>query len=91
MARSWRNFKQGEYGLFYHWRVLACSDEFRARHFGAIGDHQPVGRGVIDHEGIGARKGGDVAVRPMHDIAIKNDHRARIADGCDDAMLGRRR
>jgi len=32
MARSWRNFKQGEYGLFYHWRVPACSDEFRARH-----------------------------------------------------------
>src|SRR3546814_20664456 len=41
---------------------------------------------IIDEKGVGARKGCDVAVRPVHQIAVKEDHRAGFSGRRDDAM-----
>src|SRR3546814_10404190 len=47
---------------------------------------QPVAHRIIDEKGVGARKGCDVAVRPVHQIAVKEDHRAGFSGRRDDAM-----
>ncbi len=68
---------------------IARGDEGRARLFRAERRHQPVGHGVVDEEGIGARKRRDVAVRSVHHVAVEHDDRAGLSDRRDDAVLVR--
>src|SRR3546814_12219574 len=59
-----------------------------SRRFRPIGSDQTVGDGVIDDEGIGPRKRGDVAVGAVHCVAIEDDDRSGVAGRCNDPVFG---
>src|SRR3546814_20664087 len=59
-----------------------------SRRFRPIGSDQTVGDGVIDDEGIGPRKRGDVAVGAVHCVAIEDDDRSGVAGRCNDTVFG---
>ncbi len=48
---------------------------------------QLIGHGVVNEERIGARKRRDIAVRPMHCIAIEQDHGSSVAGGIFNANV----
>src|SRR3546814_19456949 len=70
--------------------VLARRNELRPRRFRPIGSDQTVGDGVIDDEGIGPRKRGDVAVGAVHRVALEDDDRSGVAGRCNDPVFGGR-
>src|SRR3546814_18118983 len=64
--------------------ISAMREEPGARLAHAERRLQPVADRMIDEEGVGARKGCDVAVRPVHQVAVEQDHRSGLAGRRDD-------
>src|SRR3546814_12796245 len=73
------------------WSSDVCSSDLEpgARLVHAERLFEPVADRVIDEEGVGAREGRDVAVRPVHQIAVEQDDGAGLAGRRDDAVLVR--
>src|SRR3546814_10131923 len=66
----------------------ALAEEVRAPPGAAEGLDRGIAHRIEGEEGIGARQGRDVAVRPVHEVAVEHEDGAHLAGGGHDATLG---
>src|SRR3546814_20998944 len=87
-ALSGRRLQQRDLGTLEPGDVLARRNELRPRRFRPLGSDQTIGDGVIDDEGIGPRKWGEVAIGAVHFVAIEVDYRSCGARRCTYTFFG---
>src|SRR3546814_21160761 len=72
----------------YEMRISDWSSDVCSSDLAAEGLDRGIAHRIEGEEGIGARQGRDVAVRPVHEVAVEHDDGAHLAGGGHDATLG---